>query len=196
MGQASWFLPLCWFPGVSRVQRRGRSERLDHRLGRLSRDQLVGCFKGGGGGGGGPVGGGRRGFGFACWLLRFGSTWKLWFVSRKASGLWAGPGLRFRGNYGFNGGVSLHSKRFGREPGFGARDRFAGLRTDDGRDLHQAVAGVGQGTQVESPSHRRPPHLPGLDLHLSSHRLQQHLQSKTNKQKGSTIRFYEVVTEP
>lgn len=168
IGQASWFLQLCWFPGVSRVQRRGWFEWPDHRLGRF-----VGCFKGGGGG---PVGGGRHRFGFACWLLWFQSAWKLWFVSRKASGLRSGPGLRFRGNYGLNGGVSLHRKRFGGEPGFGARDRFAGFWTDDGRDLHEAVAGVGQGAQVEASSHHRPAHLPGLDLHLRSHRLQQRLQ--------------------
>lgn len=85
----------------------------------------------------------------------------------EASGLWAGLGS----DYGLYGGVSVHGEGFGSEPRFGARDGFAGLRSDlrGLADVREAVAGVTQGTQVKMASAHAPRRLPGLKLHLSGH---------------------------
>lgn len=159
------------------IQSRGWFKRLGHWLGRLS--SFIGCFEGGRSRSvwverhwPGSAGGNQ--------LRWFWVAWRLWFVASRASGLRSGLGLGFRGNYGLDGGVSLHSERFGGESGFGAWHRLGGLRGDDvgladGGNLYEAVTGVGQGTQVKSSSHHRPPHLPSLNLHLSCHPLQLHL---------------------
>lgn len=159
------------------IQSRGWFERLGHWLGGLS--SFIGCFEGGRSRSVGVVrhrpgsAGGNR-------LRWFWVAWRLRSVASRASGLWSGLGLGFWGNYGLNGGVSVHSERFGGESGFGAGDRLGGLRGDDvgladGGNLYEAVTGVRQRTQVKSSSHHRPPHLPSLNLHLSCHLLQQHL---------------------